>query len=141
MRSEAALFLPDSGEEILPPHGTAEIKSLNAVALLRPQYGQLMQGFDALADHPQAQRMPAQDDGPHQSRIMRVMGNIANNALIDFEAANRRAPELVNPIQIGPHSINRQGDAHIGKPQQICRATVPAVQQNALGELQFQIPS
>lgn len=114
MRPSVALFFPDPGEEILPPHGAAEIKSLNAVALLRPQYGQLMQGLDSLADHPQAQRMPPQDDGPHQSRIMRVMGNIANNALIDFEAADRRAPELINPIQIGPHSIDRQGDPHIG---------------------------
>lgn len=70
--------------KLLQRHSFAEQEALKFVAAVLHQVGELRIGFDAFGDDVQAEIGGDADDRPHHRPAVLVMGDVANEGLVDF---------------------------------------------------------
>ena len=94
--------------------------------------------FHTFGDHPQPQTLRQRHNGAGDGRIVRVDQDVAHKGLVDFQLVQRQPLEVGQRRETGAEIVQREPHATIADLVHLGDCIFDAVEQHALGQLQFE---
>src|SRR5690349_6636263 len=93
-------------------HGLAEVVALDLVATMEPQQVYLGAGLNPFGDHGEVQALPHVNDSGSNCRVIRVVGEIADERAIDLQLADRELTQVAETGITRSEVVDRKLHAH-----------------------------
>lgn len=115
-----------------------EIIALNLIATSSFKMDQLIEKLHALCDDPHMQVMGQCDDGGDDSCIIRAVAYIADETAVDFQTADRQAPDMGKIGKAFTEIIQRNGYAERFEIAQYLAGGFDGFDKAVLGDFDLQ---
>ena len=126
--------------EAVAGYRPADQVALDLVAALLLQQGQVRFSLHPLRNHSQAQRMSHGNDRRGDRRVIGVNGDLPDEGPVDLERVQREVLQVAEGGVAGSEIVHRQVETHGPECVQRLGAFLVVVDQDALGELETEVP-